>query len=182
MSQPSPTFATAPAETPLSRHRPAVVHTPPGGFEDSTTEGGKSSNESSPPRSNMLLLPPPMYPLRRASSDYSVSSEAEMHSYLQRRTVEVWQKRVIVASWAHQQLASDYRAHARSLNVLNVALNALIGSAIFASLGDSATSFYLRTAAGIISMLVAIIGSVKSELNFDGLHEQHKLAHRKIAR
>ena len=37
---------------------------------------------------------------------------------------------------------------------------------------------YGQKMAGIVSMCVAVISSVKSELNFDGLHEQHRLAYR----
>ena len=44
-----------------------------------------------------------------------------MHLYLQRRTTEVWQKRIVVACWAHQQLCNEYAHHARIFNVLSVA-------------------------------------------------------------
>lgn len=101
-----------------------------------------------------------------------------MREWVQRRTTEVWQKRVTVACWAHQQLTSKYRSHARTLNVVIVALNAMIGSAIFSSLADSKMSFWLRSFAGAVSMIVAVIAAVKSELNFDGLHEQHRMAFR----
>lgn len=101
-----------------------------------------------------------------------------MREWVQRRTIEVWQKRITVACWAHQQLTSRYRSNARTLNVVTVALNAMVGSAIFSSLADSEASFYLRSLAGCFSMVVAVIAAVKSELNFDGLHEQHRMAHR----
>ena len=101
-----------------------------------------------------------------------------MREWLQQKTVSSWQRRVTVACWAHQQLTDRYRAGARALNVIIVAMNAVIGSAVFASLLDSAVSYPLRIGAGMFSMIVAIVAAVKSELNFDGLHEQHRLAHR----
>ena len=115
----------------------------------------------------------------RQPSDTSTASQAhsedEMQHWLQKRTTEVWQRRVTVACWGHQLLTSRYRSFARAMNVLIVSLNAIIGSAVFTSLADSQASYPLRCFAGVISMVVAVIAAVKSELNFDGLHEQHRV-------
>lgn len=161
--EPSPSLDANIVVSPLNRFRPHVLATPP--LDDSTT--ARSSTEPSPPA------------LTKHGSCGSWGSETvQMHLYLQRRTTEVWQKRIVVACWAHQQLCNEYAHHARIFNVLSVTLNAVVGSAIFSSLGDSSQAFWLRFIAGAVSILVAVISSVKTELNFDGLREQHRLAHR----
>ena len=73
------------------------------------------------------------------------------------------------------------------MNVTLVALNTIIGSAVFSSLaddddGDVSYKLPLRTAAGVLSMVVAVLSAVSIQLNYNGRADAHKSMKRLLGR
>ena len=78
----------------------------------------------------------------------------------------------------HERLASYYRYWGRRMSLLLVALNALVTSGIFVSLVEGDFGFALQIAAGTLSLILTVASAVRTEMNYDGLAEEHKLAFR----
>ena len=79
------------------------------------------------------------------------------------------------------------KSGARVVNVILVALNTIIGSAVFSSLaddgdGDVNYKLPLRTAAGVLSMAVAVLSAVSMQLNYSGRADAHKSMKRLLGR
>lgn len=78
----------------------------------------------------------------------------------------------------HERLSSYYRYWGRRMNLLLVALNALVTSGIFVSLVEGNFGFALQIAAGTLSLILTVASAVRTEMNYDGLAEEHKAAFR----
>lgn len=89
-----------------------------------------------------------------------------------------WYRRVRVMGDAHHEFATKYGRRATELNVLLVALNAVVSSAIFTSLQESSYSAAVRFLAGVLSLSVAVLTAIKSQLKYDELAEAHRNAQR----
>ena len=98
-----------------------------------------------------------------------------------------WYNMVKAHSIVHDNLATLFLRRARVLNVTLVALNTIIGSAVFSSLaddgdGDVSYKLALRTAAGVLSMVVAVLSAVSIQLNYNGRADAHKSMKRLLGR
>ena len=113
------------------------------------------------------------------------SFEAQGHNV--RTRAMKWYNMVKAHTIVHDQLATLFLRRARVVNVILVALNTIIGSAIFSSLddagdGDVNYKVPLRTAAGVLSMLVAVLSAVSFQLNYNGRADAHKSMKRLLGR
>ena len=98
-----------------------------------------------------------------------------------------WYNMVKAHNIVHDNLATLFLRRARVLNVTLVALNTIIGSAVFSSLaddddGDVSYKLALRTAAGVLSMVVAVLSAVSIQLNYNGRADAHKSMKRLLGR
>jgi len=96
----------------------------------------------------------------------------------QRNRMQRWYVQFKVVARVHQHRATMFLRHARYLNVFLVTLNAVVTSAVFSSIIDSAASTPLRIAAGCLSLIAAVCAALKAELNYDRLHVDHRNAFR----
>lgn len=89
---------------------------------------------------------------------------------------EEWRRRARVAQTAHYKSAAKLEARHRRLGVLVVALNALVGTTVFASLSKD-FNVWIRVATGVVSVLAAVFAAIQA---FDRAGERAE-THRKAA-
>jgi hypothetical protein len=90
-------------------------------------------------------------------------------------TFKQWGKGIRIAQIAHLRAAAYYQRMHQLLGIPVTVLTAVVGTSIFASMGESEKNALL-IAAGIISALAAILSGVQTFLNFSELAVKHQLA------
>lgn len=88
-----------------------------------------------------------------------------------------WYRRARLAYQAHAEAASRARRTSIFLGIPAVALSAVVGSAIFASI-DKEPSRYLQIAVGLLSLLTAILTAFQTFLRLDEQVQNHESASR----
>jgi hypothetical protein len=86
-----------------------------------------------------------------------------------------WERRAAAAAEVHFQLAESLSRWNIYLGVPVVALSAIVGTALFASLAHD-VNVGLRIAAGTISVITAVLASIQTFLRFGARAEQHRVA------
>ena len=97
------------------------------------------------------------------------------------KTLNDWRRTIKTNSVAHDYLTRVYRDRATILTVFVVALNAIVGSAVFSSAGGGGQDSeswqqVLSIAAGALSMLAGVLSAVKSALGWETRAEMHRAA------
>ena len=97
-----------------------------------------------------------------------------------------WGKTVNIFQACHKREAIYYGRLATIFTVVVVALNALIGGAIFSSINDSGGEggfeSPIRIAGGVLSLTAGIASAVRSALRLETVAEQHASASRRFAK
>lgn len=91
------------------------------------------------------------------------------------QTLAQWCRGIRIAQIAHLRAAAGYQRLHRLLGVPVTVLTALVSTSIFASMGESKREGML-IAAGIISVLTAILSGVQTFLNYTELSVKHQEA------
>lgn len=90
------------------------------------------------------------------------------------RVLRGWYRRARESQFAHYRSASRYAILARLLGIPSVALSALAGTALFASLQEETASVDLRLALGLISVLAGVLAALQTFLGFGERADRHR--------
>ena len=104
--------------------------------------------------------------LKRQASELQVQSQIPT-------TLDGWHKVIRTSSIAHDELCRKFRFRGSVLTLLVVTLNTIVTSAIFSTISDASRS-WLTIAAGTISVLSAVLTSIRSALGYETLAECHR--------
>ena len=104
--------------------------------------------------------------LKRQASELQVQSQIPT-------TLDGWHKVIRTSSIAHDELCRKFRFRGSVLTLLVVTLNTIVTSAIFSTISDASRS-WLTIAAGTISVLSAVLTSIRSALGYETLAESHR--------
>ena len=104
--------------------------------------------------------------LKRQASELQVQSQIP-------KTLDEWRKVIRTSSIAHDELCRKFRFRGSVLTLLVVTLNTIVTSAIFSTISDASRS-WLTIAAGTISVLSAVLTSIRSALGYETLAESHR--------
>lgn len=88
--------------------------------------------------------------------------------------LENWYRRMREAQFSHYEAARSFDRMHYLLGVPSVVLSTLIGTSIFATLGESINS-NLRLLTGLTSVLVAALTALQTFLKFSEKSEKHRL-------
>ncbi len=88
-----------------------------------------------------------------------------------------WYRRARLANQAHAQAASRARHNSFLLGIPAVALSAIVGSAIFATI-DKTPNRYLQVAAGFLSLVTSALTALQTFLRLDDQVQNHESASR----
>jgi SMODS and SLOG-associating 2TM effector domain family 4/Petal formation-expressed len=86
-----------------------------------------------------------------------------------------WEQRAAAAAEVHFQMAESLSRWNIYLGVPVVALSAIVGTALFASLTHD-VNVGIRIAAGTVSVIAAVLASIQTFLRFGARAEQHRVA------
>lgn len=92
------------------------------------------------------------------------------------RVLMVWYRRARESQFAHYRSASRYAFLARLLGIPSVVLSAVAGTALFATLQKETTSFDLRLALGLISVLAGVLAALQTFLGLGARADRHRAA------
>jgi hypothetical protein len=87
-----------------------------------------------------------------------------------------WYRRARESQFAHYTSASRYALLARLLGIPSVVLSAIAGTALFATLQKESTSFELRLALGLISVLAGVLAALQTFLGYGERADRHRAA------
>jgi len=86
-----------------------------------------------------------------------------------------WRSGVRIAHIAHRKASAAYRRRGRWLGVPATAISVIVGTTVFASLGES-THQGLLLVVGTVSILNAVLSGLQTFLNYPVLAEKHHQA------
>lgn len=86
-----------------------------------------------------------------------------------------WERRAAAAAEVHFQTAENLSRWNIFLGIPVVALSAIVGTAVFATLTEDVDS-RIRIAAGSLSVIAAVLASIQTFLRFGERAEQHRVA------
>jgi hypothetical protein len=92
-----------------------------------------------------------------------------------RRVLEQWYERASVVAVGHYRAALRYSRFHFWIALPTVALSALVGTAVFATLQQQ-SCFWLQLGVGAMSVLAAILTALQSTLSYQELAEKHRAA------
>jgi multisubunit Na+/H+ antiporter MnhF subunit len=87
-----------------------------------------------------------------------------------------WYRRARESQFAHYTSDSRYALLARLLGIPSVVLSAIAGTALFATLQKDSTSFDLRLALGLISVLAGVLAALQTFLGYGERADRHRAA------
>ena len=123
------------------------------------------------------------------ASDQTELDMTEGHVVVQNPTISFqrakqWYVSVNTALLTHDYLAGMFLWRARVFNVICAIGNTVIASAIFTAVGADGSSYktWVEIAAGLISVVVAVLHAIKLQLDYDSRAEKHAGARRGYAR
>lgn len=88
-----------------------------------------------------------------------------------------WYRRVRLANQAHAEAASHARRNSVFLGIPAVALSAVVGSAIFATI-DKTPNRYLQIVVGLLSLTTAVLTAFQTFLRLDEQVQEHEATSR----
>jgi hypothetical protein len=77
---------------------------------------------------------------------------------------------------AHYRMSERARAKHNRLGIPVTVATAIVGTAIFATLNAPTQSFWIQVAAGLLSLLAAVLAALQTFFNFSDVAAQHKEA------
>ena len=84
---------------------------------------------------------------------------------------------------AHRIISDQFRSRSRALNVTILALNAILGSAIFGTLRcDGEYAEPIRMATGALSVVIAVLTAIQQALDYRKRGEDHSNAQKQYAK
>ena len=83
-----------------------------------------------------------------------------------------WKKRARESQFAHYTAANSFGRRGYCLGIPSAILATIVGSVVFASIGEN-PSKWAQVTVGLLSLLSAILISLQTYLNLDGLTEHH---------
>lgn len=89
--------------------------------------------------------------------------------------LEDWHRRTTRAQFGHQMEAERTRTWTLSLGIPVVIFTTVVGTGSFAAINDSTTNTW-KVAAGVVSILAAILASVQTFLGFAERSDRHRIA------
>jgi hypothetical protein len=92
------------------------------------------------------------------------------------RVLSGWYRRARESQFAHYAAASRYAILARLLGIPSVALSAVAGTALFATLQEESASVGLRLALGLVSVLAGVLAALQTFLGFGERADRHRAA------
>lgn len=95
--------------------------------------------------------------------------------------VENWYVRIRAVQAGHYQYANNLRKKNFLLGVPVVALTAIVGTSVFASLSEQNPSMELKIIVGLVSMLAATLASLQTFLNYSEQSAKHLDAATKLS-
>jgi hypothetical protein len=107
---------------------------------------------------------------KQGNTPRRISSWAEARVLL-----EDWHRRTTQAQFGHQMEAERTRTWTLSLGIPVVIFTTIVGTGSFAAINDSTTNTW-KVAAGVISILAAILASVQTFLGFAERSDRHRIA------
>jgi hypothetical protein len=87
-----------------------------------------------------------------------------------------WGDRAAAAKKCHYELVESYRSRHTRLGIPVVILSSLVGTSLFATLGEPEVSQVLRLVAGLVSVVAAVLAGVQTFLRYSELAERHMIA------
>ncbi len=84
-----------------------------------------------------------------------------------------WEKRAMLARQAHYDSANYYNKLHYWLGIPVIALTTLVGTGVFATLQESPDT-NMRIITGIFGVIAAILASLQTFFNYQGLGEKHR--------
>src|SRR5687767_7886895 len=87
-----------------------------------------------------------------------------------------WGDRAAAAKRCHYELVETYRRRHTRLGIPVVVISSLVGTSLFATLGEPEVSQVLRLTAGLVSVVAAVLAGVQTFLRYSELAERHMIA------
>jgi hypothetical protein len=76
--------------------------------------------------------------------------------------LDIWRRRARVAQIGHYRSAVKLENRHRRLGVIAVALNAVVGTTVFASLSEDVDTTWIKLAVGFVSVVTAVLAGVQT--------------------
>lgn len=92
------------------------------------------------------------------------------------RLLADWERRSAVAKVAHYELTETYRRRYNLLGIPAVILASVVGTSLFATIGETSIDWRLRLAGGFVSVLSAVFAGLQTFLRYGELAERHMVA------
>jgi hypothetical protein len=92
------------------------------------------------------------------------------------RLLDEWHLRITTAQFGHQLQAERTRGWNLVLGIPVVAATTIVGTSAFAAINNSGTNAGWKVAAGILSILAAVLAAMQTFLGFGDRSERHRIA------
>lgn len=91
-------------------------------------------------------------------------------------TLEKWHTRIRASHKGHYKNAARLSAQQHNLGIVVVVFTAIVGTSVFASLAMDNSNVWLKTLAGIVSILTVVFAALQTFLNYPAKQVTHLLA------
>jgi hypothetical protein len=90
--------------------------------------------------------------------------------------IDVWKRRAFVGSKAHYKSAVKLDRNHWAVGLFVVCLNAIVGSAVFATLVSQSNLFWIKVIAGCFSLITAVLAGIQTFRRDNERAEKHRVS------